>query len=34
MAEAIGEQDEHERCEVFLRQLDPGWSDADLSDRP
>ena len=32
MAEAIGEQDEHERCEVFLRQLDPGWSDADLSD--
>ncbi len=24
-AEAIGEQDEAERCAVFLRQLDPDW---------
>ena len=25
-ADAIGELDEAERCEVFLRQLDPEWS--------
>lgn len=24
-ADAIGEQDEQERCEVFLHQLDPEW---------
>lgn len=24
-AEAIGEEDEAERCRLFLRQLDPGW---------
>jgi hypothetical protein len=24
-AAAIGEDDEAERCELFLRQLDPGW---------
>ncbi len=24
-AGAIGETDEHERCELFLRQLDPNW---------
>jgi hypothetical protein len=29
-AAAIGEQDEAERCAVFLRQLDPGWPPADL----
>ena len=29
-AEAIGERDEAERCELFLRQLDPGWPPADL----
>ncbi|MED5394826.1 MAG: DUF3151 family protein [Actinomycetota bacterium] len=26
MAARIGELDEAERCELFLRQLDPGWS--------
>jgi hypothetical protein len=30
MAAAIGEDDEAERCETFLRQLDPGWPPADL----
>ena len=25
-AGAIGEDDEHERCQLFLRQLDPDWS--------
>jgi hypothetical protein len=25
MAAEIGEEDERERCEVFLRQLDPAW---------
>ena len=25
MAAAIGEGDEEERCEIFLRQLDPSW---------
>ena len=25
MATAIGEEDEAERCALFLRQLDPGW---------
>ena len=25
MAAAIGERDEEERCELFLRQLDPSW---------
>lgn len=30
MAEVIGESDEAERCEVFLRQLDPAWPPADL----
>jgi hypothetical protein len=28
-AKAIGETDEQERCEVFLRQLDPDWRDED-----
>jgi hypothetical protein len=28
-AEAIGEQDEAERCALFLRQLDPDWRPAD-----
>ena len=28
-AEAIGEQDEAERCALFLRQLDPDWPPAD-----
>jgi len=26
----IGEADEHERCELFLRQLDPAWPPADF----
>jgi hypothetical protein len=26
LAGAIGEADEEERCALFLRQLDPGWS--------
>ena len=26
IAARIGEQDEAERCELFLHQLDPGWS--------
>ncbi len=30
VAGAIGEQDEDERCSVFLRQLDPSWPPADL----
>lgn len=30
MAGEIGEVDEQERCELFLRQLDPGWPPADL----
>jgi hypothetical protein len=29
-AEAIGEDDEAQRCALFLRQLDPGWSAHDL----
>ena len=29
MAEAIGETDEAERCEQFIRQLDPGWDGVD-----
>lgn len=29
-AAAIGETDEQERCELFLRQLDPSWPPADL----
>jgi hypothetical protein len=29
-AEAIGEDDEAERCAVFLRQLEPEWPPADL----
>lgn len=29
-AAAIGEDDEEERCAVFLRQLDPAWPPADL----
>jgi hypothetical protein len=29
-AEAIGEDDEAERCAVFLRQLEPDWPPADL----
>jgi Protein of unknown function (DUF3151) len=28
-ADAIGEDDEAERCELFLRQLDPEWPPAD-----
>jgi Protein of unknown function (DUF3151) len=31
MAEAIGEEDEAERCALFLRQLDPAWPPADLA---
>ena len=30
-AAAIGETGESERCEVFLRQLDPTWPPADLT---
>jgi len=30
-AAAIGEGDEAERCELFLRQLDPAWPPADLA---
>jgi len=26
----IGERDEHERCAMFLAQLDPGWPPSDL----
>ena len=29
MAAAIGETGEHERCEEFLRMLDPGWPPSD-----
>lgn len=29
-AAEIGEHDEQERCELFLRQLDPSWPPADL----
>jgi hypothetical protein len=29
-ASAIGEDDEAERCQLFLRQLDPSWPPADL----
>ena len=28
-AREIGEKDEEERCELFLRQLDPDWPDVD-----
>jgi hypothetical protein len=28
MAGAIGEADEAERCDTFLRQLDPGWNES------
>lgn len=30
-AAAIGESDEAERCELFLRQLDPAWPPAELA---
>lgn len=30
-ADVIGERDEAERCELFLRQLDPDWPPAELS---
>jgi hypothetical protein len=30
-AEAIGERAEAERCELFLRQLDPDWHGSDLT---
>jgi len=30
-ARAIGELDEAERCELFLRQCDPNWPPSDLS---
>jgi hypothetical protein len=30
MAAVIGEPDEEQRCDVFLRQLDPTWPPADL----
>ena len=30
-AAAIGELDEAERCEIFLRQCDPSWPPAELS---
>ena len=29
-AAAIGEDDEAERCDLFLRQLDPAWPGSDL----
>jgi len=32
MAARIGEQDEAERCELFLFQLDPGWSETLLEE--
>lgn len=31
VAGQIGETDEHERCTVFLRQLDPTWSDDNVA---
>lgn len=31
MAEVIGETDEAERCQIFLRQLDPSWPPAELA---
>jgi len=31
-ARQIGEDDEADRCELFLRQLDPSWPPADLND--
>lgn len=31
-AATIGERDEAERCELFLRQCDPQWPPADLAD--
>lgn len=31
LAARIGEEDEAERCAVFLRQLDPSWPPADLA---
>ncbi|MEO9224414.1 MAG: DUF3151 family protein [Acidimicrobiales bacterium] len=30
-ARRIGETDEQDRCELFLRQLDPSWPPADLN---
>jgi hypothetical protein len=33
-AAAIGEPDEEERCELFLRQLDPSWPPAGLDTIP
>ena len=33
MAAAIGETDEAERCETFLRQLDPSWPPEDAPQR-
>jgi Protein of unknown function (DUF3151) len=30
-AATIGEADERDRCELFLRQLDPAWPPADVS---
>jgi len=32
-AAVIGEDDEAERCELFLRQCDPSWPPAELADR-
>lgn len=32
-AAAIGEAPEHERCDLFLRQLDPAWPPGDLAAR-
>ena len=31
LAGDIGETDEEQRCAIFLRQLDPDWTEADLS---
>ena len=31
VAGEIGERDEHERCDLFLRQLDPDWPPVDLT---
>ena len=31
VADEIGERDEHERCDLFVRQLDPDWPPVDLT---
>ena len=34
VADQIGEVDEAERCALFLRQLDPGWTEAMAGESP